>query len=235
MDKWMEVVRASPSGKSPGLCVRRYEDIQPLPKRCIEFLARIFEKLVDHGMSATLMRAKTVPLAKIDHPTCINHARPITILSCLYRVFARLLFKTVAPRWASVLPLPISGGLPGRGCKDIAYAPKHNVELAIENKSDLGGLSLDLVKAFNTFPRYSIALVMRRLGIKWQIVEFWLLSLSVMSRFPGVKNRFGKPLGATTGAPEGCPISVLSMVALSACYYYTIYTPRVTPYCYADN
>lgn len=41
------------------------------------------------------------------------------------------------------MPLLISGELPGRGVKDIAYLLKHRIELAIQNKAQLGRFTLD--------------------------------------------------------------------------------------------
>ena len=53
--------------------------------------------------------------------------------------------------WRQYLPFPISGGLPGRGVKELAYAQKRAIEDAVSLGRCIGGFSLDLVKAYNNF------------------------------------------------------------------------------------
>ena len=92
--------------------------------------------------------AKTVLLAKIPTPLSMNHARPITILSCLYRLFGRFIFRHTSRVWRQHLPFPISGGLPGRGVKELAYAQKRAIEDAVNQGKCIGGFSLDLINAY---------------------------------------------------------------------------------------
>ena len=95
----------------------------------------------------------------------MHDARPITILSCLYRLFGKMIFKTVSKIWTRFFPAPISGGLPGRGVKEIAFAQKRFIEDSLQSGQTCGGFSLDLIKAFNTFGRFAVARILNHLGI----------------------------------------------------------------------
>ena len=101
--------------------------------------------------------------------------------------------------------------------------------------SVLGGFSLDLIKAFNTFARYPLACIMRMLGIPWTILRSWLSSLDKLVRYPFIEGQIGSGIPSTTGVPEGCSISVLSMLALSCMFYFRTSREHIFPVAYADN
>ena len=232
---WSDVIADLKSGKAHGACGWRHEELKSLPKNAIADLACIFEQAMHHGLSTNLMKARTILLAKVPVPQSMHHARPITILGVLYRLVGKVIFKQIAKQMSYVLPWPISGGLPGRGVKDIAYTQKIVIEKSLKNQLQLGGFSLDLVKAFNTFGRYPIAQIMIRLGIPVWIVSFWQKSLARMVRYLDHGGTMSQAIPVTTGAPEGDSLSVLAMLSVSAFYYYRILREGVFPYAYADN
>ena len=122
--------------------------------------------------------AKEVLLAKVAVPTSMNHARPITILSCLCRLFSRFIFHHTAFIWKRCLPFPISGGLPNRGVKELAFAQKRCIEDAVDEGNEMGGFSLDLIKAYNTFGRYAIIQMMPK-----SVLHAWVASLDRLVRY----------------------------------------------------
>ena len=129
------------------------------------------------------------------------------------------------------------GGLPKRGVKELALRQKLLIESAIQAKRSLGGFSLDLLKAFNTFDPRIIFHVLCRLSVPIALVFFWINSLAYLQRFPQINGRVGHPLASTVGVPEGDCISVLSMIGLSALFYLKLSNVSVTisPFAYADN
>ena len=183
----MRLVRKLPSSKAVGPCGWSNDELKALPRSCIRDLAMIFKfvlKGLKKGFGPGMMMAKSVLLAKVQTPLSINHARPITILSCLYRLLGKFVFKITANVWKDHLPYDVSGGLPGRGVKELAFTQKRIIEQAMSEGSCLGGFSLDLVKAYNTFGRYPVGRVMQRLGMPPDIVQAWISSLDNMVRFP---------------------------------------------------
>ena len=232
---WEDAIRGLQDHKAHGICGWRHEELKALPSNSIADLADIMSKLVKVGFTQSMMSAKTILLAKTPEPKSMHDGRPITILSSLYRLLGKVIFRQVADYWSRVLPLPISGGLPGRGVKDIAYAQKYQIESYLSTGLQLGGFSLDLIKAFNTFGRYPLAKAMQRLGIPSYITDFWAQSLSRMRRFLFHKSSLSQGIESSTGAPEGCSLSVISMIALSSIFYFKIQGPNTFPYAYADN
>ena len=235
IDLWWKLVRNLPSGKAVGPCGWSNDELKCLPRRCIQDLARIFREVSTTGFSAGMMMAKTVLLSKVPLPMSMHHARPITILSCLYRLYGKFIFKITAQHWNNFFPYEVSGGLPGRGVKELAFLQKRTIEKALMSGSCLGGFSLDLIKAYNTFGRLPIGRIMIRLGMPPPVVHAWIGSLDVMMRYPTIQGCVSNGIASTTGVPEGCSISVLSMLATSCMYHAWLRNESIRPFAYADN
>ena len=196
---------------------------------------RIFNLILGKGFTTSMMMAKTILLSKKECPTPMHDARPITILSCLYRLFGKMIFKSVSRIWTRFFPAPISGGLPGRGVKEIAFVQKRFIEDSLQSGRTCGGFSSDLIKAFNTFGRFAVARILNHLGIPDVLLDTWTQSLDRMVRYPTLNGCVGDAISSTTGVPEGCSISVLAMLGTSAFFYYNLLSPVVHPFAYADN
>lgn len=235
IDMWMKLIKKLPSNKAVGPCGWSNEELKCLPRCCVNDLIVIFSWVLKKGFTPSMMMAKTILLSKKDVPLSMHDARPVTILSCLYRLFGKMIFKLVSRTWMGFFPSPISGGLPGRGVKEIAFVQKRQIEDALQLGLTRGGYSLDLVKAYNTFGRFAVACIMKHLGVPDIIVDAWILSLDRMVRYPTLNGTVGDAITSTTGVPEGCSISVIAMLGTSAFYYYNLYNQHVQPFAYADN
>ena len=132
------------------------------------------------------------------------------------------------------LPLWHFWRVAGRGVKELAFTQKHAFEEALRANLDIGGYSLDLIKAYNTFGRYGVGRIMCRLGMPWQLVNFWIHSLDKMVRYPTLQGCVTQGIASTTGVPEGCSISVLAMLAVSCTFYCSLKSEHVRPFAYAD-
>ena len=232
---WEQAINKLQDQKAHGICGWRHAELKALPSNAIQDLSTIMCKLVQVGFTDSMMSAKTVLLAKNAEPSSMHDGRPITILSSLYRLLGKVIFRQVADYWSKKLPFPISGGLPGRGVKDVAYAQKFQIESFLMSGRQLGGFSLDLVKAFNNFGRFPLSLAMRKMGIPEYITTFWIKSLARMKRYLYHKSSLSEGIPSTTGVPEGCSLSVLAMLALSTVYYFKLQVVGTFPYAYADN
>lgn len=234
LDLWVRMVRKLPSAKAVGPCGWANDELKSLPTRCIRELRCIFQQVMSVGFGPGMM-AKTVLLSKVPVPTSMHHARPITILSGLYRLFGKFIFRITAGTWKNYFPFEVSGGLPGRGVKELAFVQKRAIEKALMKNHSIGGYSLDLIKAYNTFGRYAVGRIMCRLGMPTSSVRAWISSLDCMVRFPTIQGCVSIGIPSTTGVPEGCSISVLSMLATSCLFHSWLKTEYVRPFAYADN
>ena len=232
---WKRAIKSLKPGKAEGVCGWRYQEFHQLPDLAIEHLACIFSKIWEYGLTAKLMMARVCLLEKCQNPRSMADARPITILPCIYRLASKVVFQQVIDKWTHLMPCQISGGIAGRGVRDLSIVQTTSVEEALHQKDFLCGTTMDLAKAFNLIPRYPAAILMNRLGVPWWCLQFWLKSLSRMSRSPVIAGSLGSPIGSTTGVPEGDVWSILAMLAISALFYFRNFSPRVSPFAYADN
>ena len=150
----------------------------------------------------------------VKHAPCTSDY----ILSCLYRLLGKLVFRITANVWQDCFPLEVSGGLSGRGFKESAFIQKRAIEHALVQGTSLGGYSLDLIKAHNTFGRFAVGRIMMGLGMPQDLVHAWVCSLDRMIRYPTIQECVSLGIQSTTGVPEGCSISVFSMLATSALF-----------------
>ena len=206
-----------------------------LPRQAIVDLCSIFQKIWPSGMPPHLAQARVVMLEKKSQPRGIQDGRPITILSVLSRLSSKIIADQVLAQLSALLPPQISGGLVARGTHDLSVQQHFRIEQAVSDKSQLGGYTLDLVKAFNYIPRCPLRHLFRLFGVPDVPTNFWFVGLLNLKRFPQVQGCLGDPIDSTCGVPEGDAMSVLAMVLLSATYFYKICSPRVSPYSYADN
>ena len=232
---WISTIQRMKSYTAHGACGWRTEELKVLPKQAIYDLCEIFKKIWPSGMPANLAQARVIMLEKNAAPKGIQDGRPITILSVVSRLASKLIADQVLLQLSTLLPPQISGGLVARGTYDLSVQQHFQIEKAISNRTQLGGDTLDLVKAFNYIPRCPLRQLFCLFGVPDIPANFWFVGLSNLKRFPQVQGCLGEPLSSTCGVPEGDAMSVLSMVLLSATYYYKICTPRVQPYAYADN
>ena len=86
----------------------------------------------------------------------------------------KLVHLALLIRLARSSPLPVSEGLPGRGVKDLAFLQKLAIEETLVSDTHLCGFSLDLVKAFHTFPKLPLSIILQKMGVPSWTWTFWI-------------------------------------------------------------
>ena len=221
--------------KAVGIDGWRAEELQLLPQEAIHDLANIFAYIWPKGLSTHQMIARVILLAKKNPPTSINDGRPITILGYLSRLTSKLIADQLLSHWTQTWPSAISGGLPSRGVQDITFLQQFSIEKAKNRSAPWRGFTLDLIKAFNLLPRRVIYHLLIYHGVPPDSINFWFINLRKMTRRLQVRNCVGPPIHMTTGVPEGDSLSVCAMLVVSSAFYWTIQSPTVFPFAYADN
>eukprot|EP00972_Heterocapsa_arctica_P086679 12777526-Heterocapsa_arctica.AAC.1 len=99
--------------------------------------------------------------------------RPLTILSVLYRLWARIQWQDLADWIASWIDHTVFGGIQQRSALDAMQVIAHLVERAQVSGAEVGGVSFDLSKFFDTIPRYILYKLLSMLGIPPSILQPW--------------------------------------------------------------
>ena len=235
--EWRQAIQHLKISTARGICGWFAQELRDLP---LEAQDDLYDLMLNHlsAMPPELMRARTIPLGKSKHPDQPALTRPITILSLLYRLWGRATTYKALRYWARTLPEEIVGFLPGRSMANAMVAFQWKLEQTSRfTEASLGGLTLDLTKAFNLIGRRPAAFAMIHYGLPEQWVHFWESSISSMDRVWEVNGSLSEPFQPTTGCPEGDTWSVVAMLALSNVWvnHLRVLPQPVQPLCYADN
>ena len=152
---WKDAIKSIKSKTATGVCGWTADELKGLPDNTLLDLIEVFRRYTKDGFPQWFMQARVIPLAKKPQATDPKFSRPITILSLLYRLWSRVVTRQILQNWTDKLPVSITGFLPGRSPGKLLYELQFRLESIYQGKSSqqLGGVTLDLVKAFNLLPR----------------------------------------------------------------------------------
>ncbi|KAJ9461000.1 hypothetical protein DIPPA_30574 [Diplonema papillatum] len=163
--------------------------------------------------------------------------RPITVTSCVYRLWACRRLKDVAVWQESWVEEGQHGFRPGHRGEDPLFTMTLEIERALLSGEPLCGLSLDFSKCFDRVPREIALRLMQDLGLHSRILK------PLKSIYDTLVRRFKLPLGVgkefqvTNGILQGCPISVILINALLSVLMKAVKVeaPGVSTQSYADD
>ena len=186
------------------------------------------------------MVARVVMLAKTaEQPTSPLQTRPITIASRIYRNWAKYRSAQIIQHVQSILPPQIAGTAAGVSADCLAARMLIEVEQALLDNKPRMGITVDLVKCFNQIPRIPILCAMKKFGVPWQDITALNSMFSQLQRVLELSGEIDKEWDSTTGVPEGCAMSLVSMLSLTvwATQHIMIHAQSSDVCClaYADN
>eukprot|EP00438_Fugacium_kawagutii_P017616 Skav201058 [mRNA] locus=scaffold2848:5823:10331:- [translate_table: standard] len=232
---WIQAIKAQKANSARGIDGISSAELKTLPDKAIEDLATILGNM--SVFPDWFMLALTIPLPKKSGVIGAGQIRPITIFSQLYRTWSRVVSQQILSRFADLMPVSITGFLKHRGPMDASVQFAYFLEKATRTGDVFSGITLDLVKCFNTICRKAAGQVMLKLGLPETIVHTWAKSLDNMQRRWLVHGQVGPLVNTNNGCPEGDSMSIVAMIALAYLWLcnveYTATGARAT--CYADN
>ena len=217
IDLWLQAIADIKSNTARGVCGWFADELKDLPLVVITDLVEIIKKIGTKGLPGFLMHAKTIPLAKEHHTKLVNKTRPITVLSLIYRVWGRVISRQILQQWTKSFPPAICGFLPKRSSIDLLYhlqSKLEQVHLGVDEQQ-WAGVTMDLVKCFNCLPRLPCKILMEKLGIPTDLIEFWFSSINRLERWWLIDNQLFSTGHNTTGCPEGDSFSVIAMLTIN--------------------
>ena len=211
-------------------------ELQQLPPAAIRHLKSLL-LAQSHGFAADYMLAITVPIPKTPDVPTPGQVRPITILPQIYRLWAKVCTRQLLTHLAQHLPPDITGFLRGRGPTEAFLRQQIHIEISHWTQSHAAGMSIDLLKCFNTIAPWAVKMTFEWLGFPAQIVEQWSHSLRNLIRVWKLGHECTSPINTNHGMPEGDSWSVVSILSLA--YVWVLAIKQEAPSCflsaYADN
>eukprot|EP00438_Fugacium_kawagutii_P019091 Skav234719 [mRNA] locus=scaffold634:296928:300053:- [translate_table: standard] len=232
---WLHAVTDLNAQSARGLDCVSAAELQHMPSSATLALRTVIQQ--DPHCFDSLMVAKTHPVPKAEPPIETKQIRPITVLPQTYRLWSRAVAFVLLQTFGTKLPASVTGFLPGRGPADSSFAFQFHVERAHWQGQPTSGMSIDLIKCFNTIKRPVAAAFLQKMGASQDLINRWMGALSSLKRF-WTANRCDSALQPTNcGLPEGDALSVIGMIAVSVAWisYLQQYEPEASLLSYADN
>eukprot|EP00438_Fugacium_kawagutii_P007357 Skav218570 [mRNA] locus=scaffold2610:188616:191990:- [translate_table: standard] len=234
-EEWIQAVKDTKPSTARGICGFSQPELRAMHPCLIQAILDMFNRSAGCGLPSWLVTARTVLLTKIAGINTIPNMRPITIFSLLMRMWEKVIAKKLLMQWQCTLPSSVVGAVPGRSAVQLVLASALRAEHALSIGSEAGGFHLDISKCFNGIGRWPVAQLLKKSGMNGQHCDTWMLSLNNMSRIVSILGSISEPHPATTGLPEGCPLSVCGMIQLGYGWHCLVTRFGVTPSIFADD
>ncbi|KAJ9441380.1 Retrovirus-related Pol polyprotein from type-1 retrotransposable element R2 [Diplonema papillatum] len=193
----------------------RLDELKALPDELLDGFATLFNLVEERGEWPKGMLTSLVSLIPKTDDTSPTNLRPITVTSCVYRLWACRRLQDVM-EWQDGWILPSQHGFRrGHRTDDVLMELTTLIEetLLDESKS-LYMVALDFAKCFDRVPQGIVLRLAEEMGLDARILR------PLRAMYRGMKRRFKLPLGVgsefevTNGILQGCPLSVILINAL---------------------
>ena len=133
--------------------------------------------------------------------------RPLSILSCLYRLWAKARLSDIVPWQDRWLADGAFGFRPGHSAEGLFFATALDLEAAEAEGHPCAGISFDLKKAFDALPPCLLIQILRRRGCAECILRPLAGFYRHLHRRFRLNGVLGREFHSSSGIPQGCPIS----------------------------
>ena len=216
-----------------------WRELKALPAPWFDGLARILRLVEEEGVWPDgLLDAYIAMIPKTDGDATPLGQRPLCVLPVVYRIWASARMIQLEPWFRSWVPDSVFSAGGGRSSVDAWFTTALDIEecLAGGMDQDVHLLVADVVKSFDTVDRGILDRVLSSLGLPaWFRHVYFEYHAHVRLRFK-LAAGLGEPWTRDGGIPQGCPLSMMFIVALYLPWCkYLGELPDVTPQLYADN
>ena len=191
-------------------------DLKSMPLPFQIALTSLFNLFVETAQwPLALTQATVAMLSKQDGAFAIEHTRPITILSMIYRVWSRIIARKFIDHVKDQLPDSVQGNRPGASSKWVASYIQTQVEVALHSGTEFSVASLDLTKAYNLLSRPLLGALSSFFGLPQEVSVAYQAFLCKLQRRFRVHSDLSSPVRSNVGVPEGCAFAVYCMLQLN--------------------
>lgn len=184
---------------------------------CAETLTCIFNSIEEDGRwPKTMYKAST---SLIPKPTGKpRDYRPITVLSAVYRLWAKARFSDLLVWQEGWAPETMFGCRKGKGPEGLALCVALDMEAgAYEQDAEyVGGIAYDFKKAFDLVPWQTMLSTMRHRGATERVMKPLEAMYGQLERAYKLRGELGDFHRSSNGIMQGCPLSMIGLNALVA-------------------
>ena len=216
-----------------------WREFKALPDSWFDGLARILSCVEDLGVWPDgLLDAYIAMIPKVGGDATPLGQRPLSVLPVVYRIWASARMGQLEDWFRSWVPDSVFSAGGGRSSVEAWYTTALDIEEVLSGvvDSDIHLFVADVVKSFDTVDRGVLDLVLSSLGLPgWFRHAYFEFHSHVRLRFK-LAVGLGQPWTRDGGIPQGCPLSMMFIVALYLPWCNDLGSQvGVQPQLYADN
>ena len=238
IDDWVQINARYKTTAARGPDGYSAKDLQWMPRGLAEDLVN----QLNHWESTStwprsLLTGFVHPLPKREHSVQVGDFRPVIVYSTIYRSWSSLRARGILQFLSSLVDEHQFGFLPGCEAAEIWFLLQGLLENAHQTQTFYNGFVTDLVKAFESLPRYPVRALCELIGLPRSVLDLWHNFLHNMERRFRLGDTVGPALISNTGYPEGCALSCVAMAVVDLSYhiYMRIYSPSAVSLSFVDN
>ena len=209
-------------------------------------LAPLFNRIVkSETVPSSWLQSRLILIPKVSNPDPLDTSeyRPISITQTLYRVFMSVLNTKL--RDIVQLSPSQKGFMPGEGCVEHSFVLQEILDDCRRGSKRLSACWIDLRKAFDSVPHWSILLQLERQEVPKQVIG--LIKFLYANSFSQISDQLGCKEDIHMngrGVKQGCPLSPLLFNLVIDPFLQTIDTSKlgfnirgnnIGALCYADD
>ena len=213
------LTRVKPS--SPGLDAWKPESLAALGKwfpSIFAALAILLNWVEEHSQwPTTLHTAYTSSIPKTDsnQEQSPDNVTPITVLSAVYRLWAKFRFEAALEWQEKWAPPELWGCRSKRGAEAMVYAMALHLETAADSKNNfVGGITYDFKKCFDLIPPQFLFEALQARGMSQRIIGPLRHVYANIHRVFKLRGECGNFWSSSNGLVQGCPLSMIGLNAI---------------------
>ena len=236
---WVDALQRMKTTAARGADGISRQDMLALSARHLGWLVQFFNQLED-GLTSwpkQMLTGLVTCISKIDEPHLPDHYRPIHLFTVAHRIWASLRVRQLLRMMLPFVPVELHGFMPTKETTQVWFEIQCWIELALAQGIDWHGCSADIQKCFNCIERPAYFLLAEHLGTPEGIRRPWQDFLASFERRFQVLGAVSPPISSTRGFPEGCPLSILTMIHIGWGYhiFMKFFHPTVQSLSFVDN
>ena len=231
-DDWHRAVSRTKHHTMPDVDGFSQADLALLPPPLVQPLLRIFSWVEADGSWPKLLCIWLVVLLRKvpSGPVTWDLIRPISVAGLLYRVWSKMRTAAMVRHAESLASETVRS-------RCLWGLELDLIDHFVAARRPCSGFVLDILKAFNVVHRGLLRGLLRRLGFPGPVVQAWFKALACLRRQVLVGGWVYGDECATTGIPEGDPLSVVGVYVLAILFRAIVhrFDADVLVLTYADN
>lgn len=202
-----EALKQLPSGKAPGIDTIPAEFYQEMVEIELDIFSFVEESIRQEHIAEELNISKIALLPKSAGRIKNQNYRPISLLSTLYKVVAKVYANRMKPLLHYWIPPLQTGFVPNRCILDNVFLAFEAIEWTLENQQNLSMLLLDFEKAYDRVNWSFLQQTMQTMGFH----DTWIkrvMSLNLNASATVVVNgEQSKTFRLQRSVRQGCPLA----------------------------